>query len=161
LTEDDLADLPEFSPYLVDFGPVIIYHNKILNLAYQRFEANATSSQKQALDEWAQRNADWLDDFTVFVAIKESQGGKAWVEWEEGLALRETQAIADARKALGPMIAEHRFRQWIFFSQWLELKHYANEKGIKLIGDIPIFVAHDSSDVWANRHLYYLDEHGN
>ncbi len=161
LTPDDVADVPDFSPYLVDYGPVIIYHNQMLSLAFERFRTAATNGQKKALDDWSQRNADWLDDFVVYVAIKDSQDGKPWVEWPEGLALRDPDAIAAARKQLADRIAEQRFRQWLFFTQWLQLKEYTNDKGIQLIGDIPIFVAHDSSDVWANRHLFYLDDHGN
>jgi 4-alpha-glucanotransferase len=161
LTADDLKDTPEFPVYQVDFGWVINYHNEMLSRAYQHFEAKATEAQKAALEAWCAENADWLDDFALFIALKNHYGGKPWVEWPEGEALRHPDAITAAKQRHAHKIAEHRFCQWIFATQWAELKAYANESGVRLVGDIPIFVAHDSSDVWANRDLYYLDAKGN
>ncbi len=160
LTPEDLANVPQFSPYLVEYGPVINYHNHLLNLAYQRFEANGSPEQKGQFSDWQSRNVGWLDDFVTFMALKDANGGKPWVEWPEGEALREPDAMAAARQTHVRRIAEHTFRQWLFGMQWQELKAYAGSKGVRLVGDIPIFVAHDSSDVWANRDLFSLDEKG-
>ncbi len=161
LTEADVAVTPEFSDHLVDFGGVITYHNQMLALAYDRFLANATDVHKTAFEAWCMKHAvEWLDDFTLFMALKDSYGGKPWVEWPQAEALHESDALAAARIKHARRIAEHQFRQWVFQAQWAELKSYAAERGIRLIGDIPIFVAHDSADVWGNRHLYYLDEMG-
>ncbi len=160
LTGEDVAAHPTFPDYLVDYGPVITYHNQMLDLAYRRFVANAQPEQRSAFEAWCQQESSWLDDFTLFVALKNANGGKAWVEWPEGEALRQPAAVAEARRNYANEIDEHRWRQWVFYEQWSELKSYANSKGIRIIGDIPIFVAHDSSDVWGNRELYSLDETG-
>ncbi|MFN8373877.1 MAG: 4-alpha-glucanotransferase [Anaerolineae bacterium] len=161
LTEDDLADVPSFPEHRVDYGPVIEYHNRILALAYERFLTNATAEQRQAFGAWCKDNAYWLEDFVLFAALKNFNGGKPWVQWPEGEALRKAKAIKAAQEKHARSIDEQRFRQWVFFSQWMELKQYANDKGIRIIGDIPIFVAHDSSDVWVNQNLFYLDAKGN
>ncbi|NWF69364.1 MAG: 4-alpha-glucanotransferase [Chloroflexi bacterium] len=161
LTEDDLADVPEFPVYLIDYGWVIDYHNKLLTLAYERFLAQGTQAQRAAFRDWCASNAGWLEDYALFATFKALYGGKPWVEWPEGAALRHPQTIEAARQNQARQIDEQRFRQWLFFTQWLALKAYANEKQVRLIGDIPIFVAHDSSDVWVNRDLFYLDEKGN
>ena len=161
LTDEDIASVPTFSNYLVDYGPVITYHNAMLNRAYRRFEASATAKQKKRFEVWQLQNGDWLDDFTVYVALKDGNGGKPWVEWPAGQALRDPDTLLEVRKTHTKQIAEQAFRQWVFYDQWLELKAYANSKGVRLVGDIPIFVAHDSSDVWGNPHLFYLDEKGN
>jgi 4-alpha-glucanotransferase len=160
LTTEDLANVPPFSNERVDYGNVIAYHDQMLSLAYERFASSGTAAQKATFNVWCAANIDWLDDFAVFATLKDVNGGKAWVEWPEGQALRHSDAIARARNAHRRRIAEHSFRQWVFFTQWKALKAYANGEGIRLIGDIPIFVAHDSSDVWGNRDLFYLDETG-
>ncbi len=161
LTHDDIAAVPAFPAHAVDFGNVINYHKEMLEKAYQRFEATATKVQRDAFDKWCDEQKTWLDDYAIFVALKDSAGGRPWVEWDKGVALRDPEALISAREQHGVKISEQKFIQWIFFRQWLELKAYANNRGIKLIGDIPIFVAHDSSDVWANPQLFYLDEVGN
>jgi 4-alpha-glucanotransferase len=159
LTKADVADVPPFPTSTVDFGGVIQYHHHLLGLAYQRFHEDS-KAQKADFEAWCQQNAAWLDDFALFIALKNHCGGCPWVEWPEGEALRDPRALEAARAQHAQPINEQKFRQWVFFRQWMELKTYANGKGIRLIGDIPIFVAHDSSDVWANRHLFYLDEMG-
>ncbi|HLY28115.1 MAG TPA: 4-alpha-glucanotransferase [Aggregatilineales bacterium] len=161
LTQADLGDIPKFSLYQVDYGPVIAFHDRMLTLAYQRYTSKATATQKAAFATWKQQNADWLDDFALFATLKDANGGKSWVEWPQGQALREPSVIAEAQKAHAERIGDHCFRQWLFYTQWEALKHYVNSKGIRIVGDIPIFVAHDSSDVWGNRELYILDEQGN
>ncbi|MCC7446469.1 MAG: 4-alpha-glucanotransferase, partial [Anaerolineae bacterium] len=160
LTDDDVDNIPAFTPYQIDYGAVINYHNEMLNRAYQRFESTATADQKAQFAAWQHENSEWLDDFTLYMALKNSNGGKPWVEWPEGQALRDPNTLNDVRKTLAPQITEQAFRQWVFYDQWLELKAYANSKGVRLVGDIPIFVAHDSSDVWGNPHLFYLDKQG-
>lgn len=160
LTEEDVADVPDYSPYQVDFGSVINVHNAILLKAYERFETTASSNQRRAFDDWCEENAYWLHDFALFVALKNEHGGRPWSEWQEGEALRQPQAMEAARKRLAHQIGEQCFRQWLFYRQWTALKSYANDKGIRLVGDIPIFVAHDSADVWGNRQYFTLQETG-
>lgn len=160
LTPADVADTPPFPAEAVDFGWIIGYHNIKLTRAFERFTANATAEQRADFEAWCASSAYWLDDFALFAALKNSHGGKPWVEWPAGEALREPKALDAARTTLATEIEEQRFRQWVFNTQWFALKDYANSKGIRLFGDLPIFVAHDSADVWANRDLYYLDDAG-
>jgi len=161
LTAEDIAKVPNFPPYLVDFGNVINYHNAMLTKAYNRFDAMASAEQRSGFVAWCAQEAYWLDDWALFIALKNLYGGKPWVEWPEGETLREAKVLDDTRVKNARSVDEHKFRQWLFFKQWHELKSYANGKGIRLVGDVPIFVAHDSSDVWANRDEYYLDALGN
>ena len=161
LTPDDLSDAPDFPADRVDYGGIIGYHDSKLTLAYERFEASGSADQKAAFAAWCADNAYWLDDFALFAAIKDHHGGQPWVAWPAGEALRDGAALDQARQAHAQRINDHRFRQWLFHQQWYALKEYANAHGVQLFGDIPIFVAHDSADVWANRDEYDLDEQGN
>ena len=160
LTEADLADVPDFPAERVDYGWIIPWHDEKLRLAHERFSTKGTPEQRQEHDRWCADNAHWLDDFVLFAALKDAHGGRPWVEWPQGEALREPAALEEARTTHAQRIAERRFYQWVFHRQWYRLRDYAHSKGIRLFGDIPIFVAHDSSDVWANRDDYYLDEKG-
>ncbi len=160
LTDSDLADVPAFPADRVDFGWIIGYHDRLLTAAYQGFVSRGTPQQRAAFEAWCAEQAYWLDDFVLFAALKDSFGGRPWVEWPEPLALRHAAALQAARTEHAGRIAEHRFRQWVFHVQWDALKQYANSKGIRLFGDLPIFVAHDSADVWANQGEFYLDGKG-
>lgn len=161
LTADDLADVPDFPTDHVDYGWVIDYKERKLALAFERFTGDHSADQQAAFDAWCTENAGWLDDFALFAALKRHHNLRPWTEWPEGEALRDPDALETARAEHARVIEEQRFRQWVFFTQWGELKAYANEKGIRFIGDLPIFVAHDSADVWANREEYFLDKKGN
>lgn len=160
LTQADLADTPHFPTHAVDFGWVISWRDAKLSLAYQGFLARANDQDKRAFANWCADNAYWLEDFALFAALKRYFGGRPWVEWDEALALYQAPALATARQEHAAAVDEQRWRQWVFYRQWYELKYYANRKGVRLFGDIPIFVAHDSSDVWANQGDYYLDAKG-
>jgi 4-alpha-glucanotransferase len=161
LSPQELADVPKFPVYAVDYGPVIEYHNRKLALAYKNFAARGKPEHKAAFADWCQSQADWLEDYALFLALKDENGGRPWTEWaNKGESLRETEALSEASARLTMEIERVKFGQWLFFSQWHEVRAYANAAGIRIIGDIPIFVAHDSSDVWANRELFSLDENG-
>ncbi|MDK3162024.1 4-alpha-glucanotransferase [Kamptonema cortianum] len=160
LSAADLADVPSFPEHTVDYGWVIPYHNDKLHRAWVNFSASGDPHLRSEFITWQSANADWLDTFALYMALKDSHGGRPWVEWTEGEALRHETALAQARVRLADPIGEQKFRQWQFFRQWTDLKNYAHSKGIRLIGDIPIFVAHDSSDVWGNPELFSLDEKG-
>ncbi len=160
LLAEDVKNVPPFSPYLVEFGRVITYHNQILAKAYDRFTTSASAGQKSAFAAWCAEQAYWLEDFALFASLKHLYGGKPWVEWPIGEALHQPDAIAAARQKHSRSVEEHKFRQWLFFRQWNALREYAHQKGIRLVGDIPIFVAHDSADVWGNRDEYFLDAAG-
>lgn len=160
LTAEDLADTPDFPDDHVDFGWIISFHNEKLHLAYERFKKQSNADANAAFEAWCKEETIWLDDFALFAALKNHYGGRPWVEWPEDEALYKPAALDAARKQHADAIKEQRWRQWVFYAQWHALKDYANEKGIRLFGDLPIFVAHDSSDVWGNQGKYYLDEKG-
>ncbi len=160
LTDEDTASVPDFPVGQVDYGWVIPYYNDMLSRAYERFAADGDAGVKGDFEAWCAENDHWLGDYALFAALKDAYHGRPWVEWPEAEALRQPAAIGAARQTHARRIAEHRFRQWVFHRQWGELKAYAASRGVRLIGDIPIFVAHDSSDVWANPSMFYLDEKG-
>ncbi len=159
LTEDDFINMPEW-PEFVDFG--LIYHWKpaLLDKAYLRLESLPATPLHAEFDAFRFDNASWLADFALFMALKDANGGAAWNEWPEPLRKRESNALAKARQQHAEAIRRQEFRQFLFFRQWNALRSYVHSKGIQIIGDIPIFVAMDSSDAWANPELFYLDEAG-
>ncbi len=160
LTPDDLADLPHFPSGKVDFGPLISWKSKILDRAFDRFQTSAFPVLNSELGQFSTQNAAWLEDFVLFMALKEDHLGQPWTTWEAPLRQRDLISLAQARQKLSTQIQRQIFRQFLFFRQWGRLKAHAAEKNIQIIGDIPIFVAHDSSDVWAHPELFYLDALG-
>jgi 4-alpha-glucanotransferase len=159
LTDADLADAA-FPDDKVEYGSVIPFHFDRLFRAFQSFDARAGQAARAEFESWCTANQAWLDDFALFMALKNAHGGRPWVEWETELVQREPAALAAARAEHAEAVESTKFYQWQFYSQWGALKAYANARGISLVGDAPIFVAHDSSDVWANPELFYLDEQG-
>ena len=142
----------------VDFGPVIEFKNRALARAWERFGAQASTALRAEFTDFVAAEAAWLDDFALFMALKDANGGVSWQDWAPPERLRDAAALAKAREALRDRIGLHQFRQFLFFKQWRAVKHYANERGVRLIGDVPIFVSIDSSDVWARPELFQLDE---
>lgn len=161
LEDEDLPPSNDFNDYVVNYGPVIEYHTDALNTAFLNFNNNANDNQRADFRKFCQEQASWLDDYSLFAALKDSHDGKPWWQWPLGQALRQSAELDAARQGLDDAIQAHNFRQWLFFQQWTALRQYANERGIRIMGDIPIFVAHDSADTWANQGLFYLDETGN
>lgn len=160
LTADDLVDRPVFPENSVDYGPVIQWKLKILDRAFIRFNKSTSKKLKTLFEEFQASEKEWLDDFALFMAIKESQGGCSWNLWPLGLRKREPAALEEFKNSNLDVIQRHMFRQFLFFRQWSTLRDYANQKGIKIIGDIPIFVAYDSSETWSNPEIFYLDSKG-
>ncbi len=156
----DLAETPPFPAKQVDYGRVIPWKWALLHRSYQLFQTRATRAQQDELWAFCERNAAWLDDYALFMALKEHHGGGVWTAWDRAIATRQAAALAYWRDKLADAIQEQRYRQWLFFRQWSALKTYVHARGIRFLGDIPIFLAHDSADVWANPHLFYLDEAG-
>jgi len=128
--------------------------------AFCGFKSLANKEDKDSFYQFCQDNASWLDDFALFFSLKQELEFKSWNQWPEPLKNRKPVAIKDAHHRLSSLIENVRFEQFIFFKQWNELKTYAREKQVLLFGDIPIFVAYDSSDVWANREVFKLDKAG-
>lgn len=160
LTAASLADSPDFPSGRVDFSRVIPFHRQKLDLAYRHFTKAAPPGLKVEFDVFTEANRCWLEDFALFAALKAQHGHRAWIEWESDLRRRDPHALAKASQACAEQIEKVKFRQWLFHRQWTALKKYANAKGIRLFGDMPIFIAHDSADVWANQHEYRLDARG-
>ena len=160
LFPDDLADRPHFREGSVDYGAVISWKLSILDKAFGWLQAGAASALKAQFDRFKAIQAGWLDDFSLFMAIKEAHNGAPWTTWEPALRDRHPQALAHARQAYSFAIDRQSFRQFIFSRQWGALRAHAANKHIQIIGDIPIFVAHDSSDVWSNRELFFLKPDG-
>lgn len=162
LTHDDLATPPSFPTTFVDFGSVIPFHTQMLALAFDRFQKRATDAQLETFEMWCADNKAWLGDYGLFRALKDAEGGRPWTEWEDrAVALYEPEALEAARARHADAIVQHQFQQWLFARQWADVRAYAKTRSIRLVGDIPIFVAHDSADVWANQSLFYLDAEGN
>jgi 4-alpha-glucanotransferase len=153
----DVAGL-RFPADRVDFGPVIQFKVKLLARAWENFKAGAAPHLRAEFEQFKHAQARWLDDFALFLALKDAHGGDSWLTWDAPSRKRDSAVLRQARAEHADAIGLHEFRQFLFFRQWTALKHYANEKGVRLIGDVPIFVASDSSDVWANPELFLLDE---
>jgi 4-alpha-glucanotransferase len=159
LTADDLAVMPEFNESRVDYGLLIPWKLGLLQKAFSRF-SSAPEQFRNEFNAFRADNASWLDDYALFMSIKEARGGGAWGDWDESLRKREKSALERARREYAESILRNSFYQFMFFRQWEKLHAYANAHGIKIIGDIPIFVAYDSADVWANPDLFFLDNDG-
>ena len=160
LTVDDLEPLPEFPYDRVDFGTVIEYKERLLTLATERFRQDPAHPYREDFQIYCQGQASWLDDFALFMAIKGEHDGIPWIDWEPSLALRQQDALAEAKERLVAEIESHRFRQFLFSYQWETVRQRSVQKDLKIIGDIPIFVAHDSADVWAHPEFFLLDDTG-
>jgi 4-alpha-glucanotransferase len=161
LSAADLAHAPSFSAERVAFGEVIKFKNQLLAKVFGNFRRTTDTGLRADFEAFNQHAASWLDDYALFRALKDAQGGKAWNEWDSALVRRETDALARAREELRDQIDAQKFCQYLFFKQWGALKAHCHASGIKLIGDIPIFVARDSADVWTNPEQFKLDEKGN
>ena len=142
----------------VDFSAVIPWKMDLLKRAFLRFQDTDPIGLREEFGAFRAQNAEWLDDYALFMALKEEHGGGSWVDWPEPIRKRQEAALADARRSLSAQVLQFSFYQMVFFRQWHALQNYAHEKGIRIIGDIPIFVAEDSADVWAHPELFFLDE---
>jgi 4-alpha-glucanotransferase len=156
LSADDLAGRPRFRAEAVDFGAVKDWKRPLLARAFAAFETQAAASRRDAFSAFVQRHAAWLPDYALFTALKRASGGSAWNAWERALVEREPEALDRARRELARELAEIEFEQWLFFEQWRSLRRAGRERGIRIMGDVPIFVAHDSADVWAHPELFHL-----
>jgi 4-alpha-glucanotransferase len=160
LSPADLKKRPDFPEREVDFGAVIEWKAPLLARACAAFEKKAAPARREAREAFVKGQAAWLDDFALFMALKRANGGAAWSSWDRALVNREEGALARARRDLAREVREVEFEQWLFFEQWGEIRRQAGERGIRILGDIPIFVAQDSADVWANPSLFHLAADG-
>ncbi|HEX8231375.1 MAG TPA: 4-alpha-glucanotransferase [Chloroflexia bacterium] len=160
LSSDDLAGIEPLPEGQVDYGAVIPLKRHLLQLAHQRLRSGASPELLGPLRSFRTAQQDWLEEFALFAALKNAHGGAEWPSWEEELGRRDARALARARQELADEIEFQVFSQFIFFRQWLGLKAYANERGVHIVGDIPIFVGHDSADVWVHQDIFFLDDAG-
>lgn len=156
----ELEDFPEFPEDRIDYGPVLQARQQVLAKVCKVFGRRASPELKAGFDAFCAENAAWLEDYAEFFALKEERDLRPWVEWELELATRDDGALKRIRKDLATPIRHAKIRQFLFARQWRRLRAEAESLGIQLIGDIPIFVSHDSADVWANPHLFSLDDRG-
>lgn len=138
----------------VDFG--ILYENRyqLLKKGFLRFKENIPADYQ----EFCEKEEEWLNDYALFMAIKDQKDGLAWSKWDDDIKFRKESALQAANEKLSDEVFFYKMLQYYFYKQWTELKNYANKKGIQIIGDIPIYVAEDSADVWANPTQFYLDD---
>ncbi|MBH9551766.1 4-alpha-glucanotransferase [Inhella gelatinilytica] len=151
-------EVPAFGANAVDFAAVVPWRMQQLRAAAAGFFARATAAQRQAYAAWAQAQASWLDDYSLFMALESAHGGACWWDWAPDLRSRKKAALTKARKEHADEIAFWCFVQWQFDNQLAAVKAYANGKGIALMGDLPIFIAHHSADCWAAPEFYFLDD---
>jgi len=155
LVRKEEIDAPVFSEYTVDYQQVADYKKKVLTLAWQRFQAKPNSMR--LLEDFTE-NHSWCIDYGLFLALKELYQDKPWYSWPVDLRQRQPAALAQATREQRARIDYFLFEQFLFFTQWRLLHEYAQEQGIRIIGDLPIYVALDSADVWANQELFQLDQ---
>jgi 4-alpha-glucanotransferase len=160
LSQADLEHHPGFPSNKVDYGAALHFKVPILTKAAQTFLKRADENERPDFEQFCQANANWLDDFALFMACKNAHDGVRWTEWAADIAAREPRALQDWTVRFAAEIDVIKYWQFKFFQQWQALRSYAHEHGIRIIGDIPIYVAHDSADVWANRELFCLEPQG-
>ncbi|MDP1901940.1 MAG: 4-alpha-glucanotransferase [Rubrivivax sp.] len=160
LVASDLVPIAGLSAEKLDFAAVVPFRMERLAQAAARFAATATAAQRESFTQFAQAQGSWLDDYALFMALCEANEERDWCDWQPGLASREPAALAAARAEHAERVAFWQFCQWVFFRQWLALKAYANGRGVEIIGDAPIFIAHQSAEVWANQRLFELGSDG-
>jgi 4-alpha-glucanotransferase len=161
LPADALVDVPDFPALCVDFGTVIRFKQTLFRRSYEHFKSQATADQRAGFAGYREQNGYWLADFGLFMALKGYFGGGSWHAWPRDILLRQPHALEHYREKLADEATYHEFLQWVFAEQWSALKKHANNLGIQIVGDIPIFVAEDSADVWSHPELFQLDAEGN
>jgi 4-alpha-glucanotransferase len=160
LSPDDLQDVPAGDPDRVDYGAVMDFKNRILDIAFHNFKQAAGGTHLDDFEYFCDFAASWLNDYALFRALMKANNDAAWNTWSCDLALRDPVALAAAAHDLAEEIEAQKFYQYLFFKQWFQLKAYAKQHGVKIFGDMPIFVAHNSSDVWAHPEFFKLKDDG-
>lgn len=160
LEPDDLQPVPGMDAHAVEFGIVHRFRMERLAKAARAFAARGTAEQRAGFAAFEADHASWLADYALFISLCEERGWSDWWRWEPGLVRRDPAVLADARARHAERVFFFRFGQWCFHRQWAKLKAYANGRGVQIIGDTPIFIAYLSAEVWANQHLFELDDEG-
>lgn len=158
LEDTDLVNA-DFSDDFVDYGPVIEWKIPILKKAYENFKKISKSSLEEIkFERFCKSNEDWLEDYALFMALKDRFNGNAWSTWPDDIKKRDIKALKQYSEELSDGVRFYKFLQFEFFDQWKNLKSYANNNGITVIGDLPLYVAYDSSDSWASNELFLFDK---
>ena len=160
LSRSSLKKFPAFPADKVDFGPVIMARFAVLQKVCATFAEKASAEMQAEFTAFCSHNAYWLDDYALFSALKDAHGGVPWTQWKPELGRREPAALQAAREELSAEIRDVKIIQYLFEHQWKRLRAHAAARRIHFVGDIPIFVAHDSADVWANPGLFFLKPDG-
>jgi len=161
LSRENIAPSHAVSEGRVDYAAAVNLKLQWLRKAFENFESDPRKNGQSELDAYIQAESYWLDDYSLFSVIREKEGTSDWTRWSQELRTRQPDAITRAQKYWADEMRYHQFVQWQFSAQWDELKAYCHSLGIGLIGDIPLFVAHQSADVWARPKLFKLDAKGN
>lgn len=156
----DLNERPSFPLDQVAYGPVIEWKLNLLDRAFERFNRQPRKKMAEAFEMFERNQRGWLYDYATFMSIKESLGGVNWGEWPEPLRLRDIQAVKEFSRAHLLDLRRHAFLQFLFYTQWSNLKQYANKKGIRIMGDMPLYIAYDSSDCWSHPELFSVNKSG-
>ena len=160
LQASDLARVPSFPEDFVDYGLVIEFKLGVLRRAAQVFFADGSRAERAAFDRFCEGAGAWLDGYALFMACKDANHGTIWTSWNAPIRRRDAHAVNEWSRKLSPELKAYKYWQFEFFQQWERLKSYCQLRGIRFMGDVPIYVAHDSADVWAHPELYSLDEQG-
>lgn len=158
LSKNDLAHRPHFPRTRIDYGSVIPWKMEKLHLAYLNFKKLSPDGLVDQFKSFCRKNKNWLDDFALFMTIKNQQDLQSWDCWPKELRFRDAAGLKKFHKENSIPIEEQKFQQFLFFDQWMRVKKYANEHGVQIIGDIPIFVGYDCADTWTNPNLFYFDK---
>ena len=159
LAQED-AEPPPLPAAGIDFAAVTRWKDRVLQAAWRRLRDRADPELRDDVAGFAEANRRWLLDYALFRALRDAHGWRPWTEWPAGLRRREPSALREAGRKLRTEVERHIYAQYLFDLQWSAVREHAHRQGIRIIGDLPIFVAHDSADVWANQHLFELNEEG-
>jgi 4-alpha-glucanotransferase len=160
LGASDLAQSPRFPEDSVNFEKVIEFKLQVLRCAAQAFLADSSHIERTAFERFCESAGPWLDDYALFMALKDQHRGAMWTCWDASLRRRDSATLRDSSRKLAPEVEALKYWQFEFFRQWDSLKRYCQQRSIRFMGDLPIYVAHDSADVWGHPDLFYLDEQG-
>ena len=158
LSQSDLDNFPRLPEDFVDFSRFLPEKQKLLEKAAIAFRATVDEETQAAYAQFCEDHAFWLDDYAFFMALKRAHNGAGWNTWDSAIARREPKAMATWHQKLATTIDHHKYFQFEFYRQWAALKTYANERHIQIVGDMPIYVAHDSADVWSCPENFMIDE---
>lgn len=157
IEEQDLKPVPDLPQERVDYQKVTDYKKKLFDTAYQNFRSREEQIGQYEYRKFCDEHSSWLEDFALFAALKKHYN-KTWNQWPEGIRDRNSKSLESVREQLQEEINKEKFLQYVFFSQWFSLKRYCNQRDIHILGDLPIYVTYDSSDVWSHQEIFKLDE---